>query len=273
VKSLVDLQGGEIEIDSQLGAGTRFRVLLPCADGTSDVARAVSAMRGRRVLVVDDERNIADLIAGQLAALEVKTEVVTSGAAALTRLRAEHFDAVTLDVLMPGMDGFDVLREIRADLSLRATPIVFVSVFSGRRELAGEFVVAKPIDADELREVLGAAVLAGRSRVLVVGREEMRGALEPAIRELGIEHDWETSGPAAARACSERRFEVALVDAGIRSPQAVLQALDLRGRRLRQAVILFSDGIAPTPPGIDRLGIEVVPVEQAATALLAALQG
>jgi signal transduction histidine kinase/CheY-like chemotaxis protein len=272
VKSLVDLQGGEIDMDSRRGHGTRFRIRLPCAEGASDVARSISAMRGRRVLVVDDEPDIAELIAGQLAALHVHTEVVTSGEAALARLRAAHFDAVTLDILMPSMDGFDVLREIRADPALRSTPIVFVSVFSGRHELTGEFVVAKPIDADELREVLGAAVLAGRSRVLVVGREEMRAALEPAIRELGIEHDWETSGPAAARVCSERRFEVALVDAGIRSPQAVLQALDLRGRRLRQAVILFSDGVAPTPPGIERLGLEVVPVEQASTALLAALR-
>jgi CheY-like chemotaxis protein len=237
------------------------------------VARSISAMRGRRVLVVDDERDIADLIAGQLDALDVRTEIVTSGEAALARLRAEHFDAVTLDILMPGMDGFDVLRAIRADARLRHTPIVFVSVFSGRRELAGEFVVGKPIDADELREVLGAAVLAGRSRVLVVGREEMRGALEPAIRELGIEHDWETSGPAAARVCSEHRFEVALVDSGIRNPQAVLQALDLRGRRVRQAVILFSDGAGSTPAGVERLGIEVVPVGEAANALLAALRG
>jgi len=273
VKSLVDLQGGEIEINSEPGKGTRFRILLPCADGASDAARSLSAMRGRRVLVVDDEPDIAGLIAGQLAALDVETEIAPDGESALARLRQGRFDAVTLDILMPGLDGFDVLREIRADPQLRATPIVFVSVFSGRRELTGEFVVSKPIDADELREVLGAAVIAGRSRVLVVGREEMRAALEPAIRELGIEHDWETSGPAAARVCSERRFEVALVDAGIRSPQAVLQALDLRGRRLRQAVILFSDGMAQAPPGIEQLGIEVVPVEQAATALLAALRG
>ncbi|HWF34575.1 MAG TPA: ATP-binding protein [Solirubrobacteraceae bacterium] len=273
VKSLVDLQEGEIEIDSEQGRGTTFRVRLPCAGGVSDVARSISAMRGRRVLVVDDERDIADLIAGQLVALDVRTEIVTSGEAALARLRAEHFDAVTLDILMPGTDGFDVLREIRADERLRHTPIVFVSVFSGRRELTGEFVVGKPIDADELREVLGAAVLAGRSRVLVVGRDEMRSALEPAIRELAIEHVWETSGPAAARVCSERRFEVALVDAGIRNPQAVLQALDLRGRRVRQAVILFSDGAETAPAGIERLGIEVVPVKDAANALLAALRG
>ena len=76
-----------------------------------------------------------------------------------------------------------------------------------------------------------------------------------------------------ARVCHERRFEVALVDVGIRNPQAVLQALDLRGRRLRRAVILFSDEATPTPSGIVKLGMEVVPVEDAAQALLAALRG
>jgi len=273
VKSLVDLQDGEIEVESWVGKGTTFRVLLPCAVGASDAARSLTAMRGRTVLVVDDEPEIAGLIAGQLAALDVHAEIATSGEAALARLREARFDAVTLDILMPGMDGFQVLNEIRGDPGLRNTPIVFVSVFSGRNELAGEFVVGKPIDADELREVLGAAVLAGRSRVLVVGRDETRRVLEPALSELGIEHDWETNGPAAARACSEQRFEVALVDAGIRSPHVILQALDLRGRRLRRAVILYSDGVAPPPPGIERLGIEVVPVDQAANALLATLRG
>jgi hypothetical protein len=148
-----------------------------------------------------------------------------------------------------------------------------VSVFSGRHELAGEWVVSKPIDADELRTVLASAVRAGRSRVLVVGREEMQPMLEPALDDLGIEHEWEMTGAAAARVCSERRFEVALIDVGVRNPQAVLQALDLRGRRMRRAVILFADESTSTPPGVDRLGMEIVPVDQAATALLAALRG
>jgi CheY-like chemotaxis protein len=230
-------------------------------------------VRGRRVLVVDDEPEVAGLITGQLAPLEVEAEIATSGEQALRMLRSAHYDAVTLDVLMPDTDGFDVLRQIRDDPELRMTPIVFVSVFSGRKELAGEWSVAKPIDADELRDVLGAAVRSGRSRVLVVGREEMQPMLEASLDELGIEHEWEFSGPAAARLCEERRFEVALIDIGIRNPQAVLQALDLRGRRLRRAVILFSDGAAPTPPGIVRLGMEVVPAEQAASALLASLRG
>jgi hypothetical protein len=148
---------------------------------------------------------------------------------------------------------------------------VFVSVFSGRRELAGEWVVTKPIDADELRNVLAAAVQSGRSRILVVGREELSRSVLPALEELGIEHHWEPSGAAAARACAERRFEVALVDVGIRNPAAVLQALDLRGRRVRRAVILFSDGVAPNPAGIAHLGLEVVPVKEVANAVRIAL--
>jgi CheY-like chemotaxis protein len=223
--------------------------------------------------VVDDERQIAELIVGQLAPLDVQATVATGGEEALELLRSEHFDAVTLDILMPGMDGFEVLRQIRADSELRATPIVFVSVFSGRQELAGEWVVSKPIDADELRDVLGSAVSAGRSRVLVVGREEMQSVLEPALDDLGIEHEWELSGPAAARVCRERRFEVALIDVGVRNPHAVLQALDLRGRRMRRAVILFTDERTPAPVGIGKLGMEIVPVDQAAAALLAALRG
>jgi hypothetical protein len=158
-----------------------------------------------------------------------------------------------------------VLRALRSDPGLRRTPVVVVSVFSGNEALFGEWRLAKPVDAEELADALGSAVLAGRTRLLVVGRSQVRPELEPALLRLGLDHEWVTSGAAAARACADRRFEVALVDAGMREPQAVLDRVDLRGRRLGRAVLVFSS------EGEDAGLEDTVPLPEAAGAVLEAL--
>ena len=115
VKSLVDLHYGQVAVESEPGRGTVFRVRLPAAVPGFDSPAALESIRGRSVLVVDDEHEIAELIARQLAVLDVRATIALSGEEALERLHEGHFDAVTLDILMPGMDGFEVLRQIRAD--------------------------------------------------------------------------------------------------------------------------------------------------------------
>ncbi|HET9074573.1 MAG TPA: ATP-binding protein, partial [Solirubrobacteraceae bacterium] len=172
VKSLVDLHEGRIDVASEVGRGTTFRVAIPAAGAdTPGLIPALEALRGRLVLIVDDERELAGLIADQLRPFDVSTVIAASGAEALARLADQRFDAITMDVRMPEMDGVELLRRIRAEPELAAVPVVFVSVFSDMAELAGEWIVSKPIDADELRQVLGTAVSMGRSRVLIVARD------------------------------------------------------------------------------------------------------
>jgi CheY-like chemotaxis protein len=271
VKSLVDLHGGTIDVSSTPGAGTTFAITLPAAPAPGVVARPRDALRGRRVLVMDDEPETARLIAERLEPWGVTCEIVLDGATALERLRTERFDAITLDVLMPGMSGFEVLRELRTDPRLAELPVVVVSVFSGREALSGEWVVSKPIDAEELADALGAAVMAGRVRVLAVGRASVRNSLRDALDDLAIEHEWASTPLEAARLCATRRFEVALVDAGLPDVEAAIAGLDLRGRRLRRSVVVVSaDGDGA--PGFARLDADPIPVGEAGAAVLALLE-
>lgn len=270
VRALVELHGGNVALTSKVGEGTRFTVRLPRAPDTGDGQPAARhALRGRRVLVVDDEPEIARLIAQRLEPYAVETVVVHSGEEALECLRTGRFDAITLDILMPGISGFEVLRTLRADPELRGIPVVVVSVFSGGEALSGEWVVPKPIDADELVDALGQAILAGRVRVLVVARGELRDTLEPTLAELAIEYEWCADALTAAQLCLDHLFEVALVDAGLHDPEAAMAALDLRGRRLRRSVVVIAGG---DEPGLARFDAEPVAIEEAGATLLGLLQ-
>ena len=273
VKSLVDLHGGSVDVTSQLGRGTSFVITLPAAPAFSHVGPApvqAPALGSRRVLVVDDEPALAALIGQQLKPLGIEAVAVHSGAEALARLRGERFDAMTLDILMPGMSGLDVLREVRADPRLRDLPVIFVSVASNLPALEGEWAVAKPIDRSRLTDILDAAIQDNRSRVLVLGPERVRGALAPMLAAHGIEHRWVATPEEAARVGAQELFEVALVHTSVSNAPAILQGMALRGRRRGRSVIIFStDGEWQTQGAA--VGMPVFPMPQAVTALQSAL--
>ena len=123
-------------------------------------------MADERILVVDDERDIRSLAAAVLAAAGYDVREAGSGAEAFEFLERDPCALVLLDIHMPGMDGWQTLRLIRADERLRLTPVVMFSVKSELRDKLTSLqegatdYLPKPFVVDELVRRVRAALAA-----------------------------------------------------------------------------------------------------------------
>ena len=119
---------------------------------------------GRSVLVVDDDQMNRLTLAGLLESEGYHARTVEDGYQALDALEHERFDAVLLDILMPGMDGLEVLQTMKADSRLWRTPVVVISAVEETSsivrclELGAEDFVSKPFDPFVLRARINAAL-------------------------------------------------------------------------------------------------------------------
>lgn len=112
-------------------------------------------MKLRKILIIDDEFPVGYLIKINLEAEGYEANLALSGEEALEKARASPPDLITLDVLMPEMDGFEVLRALKTDESLSSIPVLMISVINGIRKKRGIKMGAsdyllKPIDFDNL---------------------------------------------------------------------------------------------------------------------------
>jgi PAS domain S-box-containing protein len=133
VRRLVEMHGGSVMATSAgLGEGSEFVVTLPLTQGASDVvpgqAPAAAAPAGRlRMLVVDDNGDSAESLALLLSLAGHETHVAHTGPEALDRADALRPDAVLLDLGLPGLNGYEVCRRLRAAAWAREIPIVAIT--------------------------------------------------------------------------------------------------------------------------------------------------
>ena len=84
-------------------------------------------MSRARILIVEDEPNIAESLSFILTRADFDVDTVADGAEALDRLRRQSFSALILDIMLPGMNGLDVLRAVRADRATAALPVIVLT--------------------------------------------------------------------------------------------------------------------------------------------------
>ncbi len=167
-RELVLLMQGTIELESQVGGGSTFRVRLPLEEpAPSSMLLQPQADPGRRchLLLVEDDSIVAAVIRGLLEAHNHHVCHVSNGLAALAEMAQTDFDAVLLDLDLPGIDGFQVARLIRQREHVsRHMPIVALTARSGggdearARAVGMDAFLRKPLTGEQLAEVLGRVV-------------------------------------------------------------------------------------------------------------------
>ncbi len=200
VQNLAKLMGGDVSVKSELGKGTTFTVSIQNIkiEGTSDVnaedleslnrqTALVSKKDGKStILVIDDDPTIRDLMTRHLEKNNFSVLQALDGAQGIKMAREYKPDAITLDILMPEMDGWSVLRTLKADKQVSDIPVVMASIIDEKKKgfsLGAADYLSKPVERDRLigsiSKLLGGKV--GKVILIVEDNDDLRFTVKEAL--------------------------------------------------------------------------------------------
>ncbi|MEN9572163.1 MAG: hypothetical protein RL514_18 [Verrucomicrobiota bacterium] len=233
-RALCELLGCRLGLQSELGRGTTFSITFPVVDGvvlqsakkkaagdTTFLPRlypskspAPKRLSGPRlVLVIDDEEDSRDLLADLLEECGCQAITADAGQRALVDARKLKPDLILLDLMMPSMNGWQVLQALKADAELKHIPVVIASIVA--RENQGTIIGAvdllqKPIAREDLLRVLGTRL---RPKVLVVEDNDFdQQVFASGLAAEGVEYRMVSTGREALAAVEQFNPDLILLD-------------------------------------------------------------
>ncbi|MGB8969445.1 MAG: response regulator [Candidatus Sulfotelmatobacter sp.] len=227
-RRLVEQQGGKITVESEFGKGSCFTFSLPAVEPRSEVhaveepAKASFAMDSGRltplVLIVDDEVPARELLASYLEP-EYRVAMAESGVEALKEAQRLRPDAITLDVMMPGSDGFETLVALRKNPATAGIPVIILSIVDQKQvgfALGAADYLIKPVRKPTLLEAIRRHVPApadeDSSILLVDDDPKALELLQEALRSAGYEVQSVRSGARALEVLANKVVGAILLD-------------------------------------------------------------
>ena len=222
-KEIVEHYGGKIWVDSSLGKGSTFSFTLPIVQKAIPQAIKITPKESpsgthavRTILVVDDEANIRRLISHELISRGYKVIEAASGKEALDLARQSHPDLITMDVVMPDLDGFDTTAVLKTDPITKDIPILIVSVIEDKSKmyrLGANDYITKPFNIDVLVEKVNRLLTGSQKTILVVDDDKaLVKSLEFELKKRGFTTFTAYNGKEALKAVDQNRPDLILLD-------------------------------------------------------------
>jgi signal transduction histidine kinase/CheY-like chemotaxis protein len=222
-RQFCQLMGGDVSVESKMGEGTAFMIRLPAVITSTGLEQSAFAATENGipttaglVLVIDDDPTVGDLIKRFLGKEGFQVVTASGGEEGLRMAAEMQPDVITLDAIMPGVDGWAVLSRLKSDPGLASIPVVMLTMLDNKNlgfSLGASEFLTKPIERDVLVATLKRFVSETTGPVLLVEDDElMRDLTRRSLESLGVPVVEASDGRLALEAMAKTKPGLILLD-------------------------------------------------------------